>query len=169
MKKQEKPPPFVGLTTALVESPAWIAASPYCRCLYIALKALYRANKANTTNNNGSIFLGQRAAAAATGLSRPTIAYCFPELVHYGFIVKTKDGCLGSDGNGVAPHWKLPEVPTIDAPATMDFLRWNGVKYEREKKRKDEFPRRPRPKNRIPANGVDHPGQRRLPPPGQRR
>jgi hypothetical protein len=155
--KKEKLPPFVGLTTALVESPAWRAASPYCRCLYIALKALYRANKANTTNNNGSIFMGQRAAASATGISRPTIASCFDELAHYKLIVQTKPGCLGSDGNGMAPHWRLTEVPTIDAPATREFMTWDGVKFYRE----------PR-EIRIPANGVDRPGKRRLPPPGQR-
>ena len=33
----------------------------------------------------------------------------FRELQHYGFIVMTKLGCLGLDGKGKSPHWRLTE------------------------------------------------------------
>ena len=45
----------------------------------------------------------------------------------------TAPGCLGVEGKGKAPRWRLTELPTEDSP-TRDFLRWNGVKFRDQKK-----------------------------------
>lgn len=46
-------------------------------------------------------------------------------------------GCLGVNGKGKAPHWRLTEVSYMrgtssqgmeDMP-TMDFLKWKGVRF----------------------------------------
>jgi hypothetical protein len=48
-------------------------------------------------------------------------------------------GCLGAEGKGRAPHWRLTEVAHMrgtsskgmeDMP-TMDFLKWNGVRFSK--------------------------------------
>jgi hypothetical protein len=50
-----------------------------------------------------------------------------------------KAGCLGLNGKGRAPRWRLTEVAymrgtsskgTEDMP-TMDFLKWNGVPFSK--------------------------------------
>jgi hypothetical protein len=139
MKKTTRLPPFVPLLREMLASPAWRAMSPYARCLYMALKAQHTAK-----NNNGHIFLGQRGASEETGISRPKIAQCFRELMHYGFIVMTTPGCLGSDGNGKAPHWRLTELETSQGPATSDFKHWTGNRFR---------------KNKSPADILATPGQ----------
>src|SRR5262249_32754104 len=52
----------------------------------------------------------------------------------YGFIHMTTPGCLGVDGEGIAPHWRITECPAFDAKgkhmaATRDFERWDGVLF----------------------------------------
>jgi hypothetical protein len=59
----------------------------------------------------------------------------FRELQHYGFIVMTTRGCLGVDGKGKAPHWRLTELDHNGKPPSRDFARWNGVPFL-EKKQK---------------------------------
>jgi hypothetical protein len=57
----------------------------------------------------------------------------------------TSPGCLGVDGNGMAPHWRLTEVGYMNDPPTRDFGRWDGTKF------KDCVSRRRRPKEQNPV------------------
>jgi hypothetical protein len=43
----------------------------------------------------------------------------------------TQQGCLGVDGHGLAPHWRLTEVGYMNDPPTQDFLKWDGAKFRR--------------------------------------
>jgi hypothetical protein len=122
---KDKLPPFVPLLRETLTSAAWRAMSPYARILYIALKAQYSVK----SRNNGRIYRSVRDAMEDTGLSINTVARGFHELVHYGFIVMTNPGCLGVDGKGKAPHWRLTELGYMTDPPTRDFMRWDGVLF----------------------------------------
>ena len=126
--------PFVPVLKEMLSCPAWKTMEPSSRLLYIALKGRYGIE----IKNNGRIYLPVRIAAEETGLSFNTILRCFQEFRHYGFIVMTAGGCLGLDGHGKAPHWRLTELGYMKDEPTKDYLRWDGVLFET-------------PKNRIPT------------------
>jgi hypothetical protein len=42
----------------------------------------------------------------------------------------TSPGCLGVDGNGIAPHWRLTECGYMNDPPTHDFLKWDGTAFK---------------------------------------
>jgi hypothetical protein len=129
MKKPDKGrlAPFVPLLKETLASPAWRAMSHGARSLYVALKLRYSSN----FKNNGKIFLSQRDAIKEIGSGFEEIGNWFRELQHYGFIVMTQPGCLGVNGNGLAPHWRLTEVGFMNDQPTRDFLKWDGVKFQR--------------------------------------
>jgi hypothetical protein len=131
-RNQEKGrlPPFVPLLRETLATEAWRAMSPSARLLYVALKMRYSTN----IKNNGRLYLSVRLAAKELGLNKETIARGFHELQHYGFAVMTSAGCLGVDGRGKAPHWRLTEIGYMTDPPTRDFLRWDGVLYAPPKK-----------------------------------
>jgi hypothetical protein len=121
---------YLKLHLDILDAPAWRATSAAGRLLYIALRRRHNSKH----NNNGDIFISQREAAEELGLTRPTVAKCFRELEHFGFIVMTSPGCLGVEGKGKAPHWRLTELETADEPPTMDFKRWKGIRFQRKKR-----------------------------------
>jgi len=133
-------PPFVPLLKSTLESPAWRAMSHGAKVLYVSLKARYNSGQ----HNNGRIFLSQRAASRDVGSGFNEIARWFRELQYYGFTVMTSPGCLGVDGKGKAPHWRLTECGYMNDPPTRDFLRWDGTKF------KDSV----RPKKQNPATEI---------------
>ena len=124
--------PFIAVLKQTWQCPAWRAMSPSARLLYIALKGRYSF----TLRNNGRIYLSVRQAAKEIGLSKNTVAQAFRELQHYGFIVMTSGGCLGVDGRGKAPHWRLTEVGYMHDPPTHDFNRWDGSPFGDPEKQK---------------------------------
>jgi DNA-binding transcriptional MocR family regulator len=132
---------YLKLHLDILDAPAWRAMSAGARLLYIALRRRHNSKH----NNNGDIFISQREAAKELNLSRPTVAKSFQELEHYGFIVMTSAACLGVDGKGKAPHWRLTELDTATGPATMDFKRWNGISFKRQRRSQ------PRPRARLLA------------------
>jgi hypothetical protein len=105
------------------------------RSLYHLLRGFLRIDNAN----NGKVYRSHRDAAKDLGTrSTRAVAIWFSELEYYGFIVKTKEGCLGVEGEGVAPHWRLTECPSFNRrgehiAATRDFDRWDGVPFKRPK------------------------------------
>jgi hypothetical protein len=105
-KDKGRLPPFVPLLKETLDSPAWKAMSHGARSLYIALKRRYNGNN----HHNGRIYLSQREAANEIGSHTNQIARWFCELQQYGFIVMVKPGCLGVDGKGRAPHWRLTRI-----------------------------------------------------------
>jgi hypothetical protein len=73
------------------------------------------------------------------GVNKDSAAAWFQELEHYGFVVKTAGGCLGVDGKGKAPHWRLTELGYMGEPPTKDYLSWKGERFRHSRK------------NRIPS------------------
>jgi hypothetical protein len=63
----------------------------------------------------------------------PTTVASLRELQHYGFIVMTESGCLGVNGRGKAPHWRLTELGYMHEPPTKDFLKWDGELFYEQK------------------------------------
>jgi hypothetical protein len=121
-----------------MDSPAWRATSYGARCLYIHLKRRWSFKQ----RNNGRLFISQRDAQKEMGCThRDSIGGWFRELQHYGFIVMTEPGCLGVDGKGKAPHWRLTEEQwsggrngnTWMLP-TKDYLKWDGTKFRDDQK-----------------------------------
>lgn len=124
-------PPFVPLLIGTLDLPAWRALSHGAKALYLALKRQHNL----TTNNNGRIFLSQRRAQQQMRSNRSQLARWFRELQHYGFIVLVSPHCLGLDGKGKAPHWRLTEAGTnLEPMPTRDFLSWKGTKFSPAKK-----------------------------------
>jgi hypothetical protein len=145
-------PPFVPLLKRTLDSPAWRAMSFGARALYTSLKRRCFWPVKNTA------YLSYREAAAEVGCSKTRVGRWYRELEHFGFIVLAKHGCLGVEGKGKAPHWRLTELgktpktsPTgIREDPTNDFMKWDGTPFD------------PDAKNKIPATrggqGV-HPGK----------
>jgi hypothetical protein len=155
--------PFVALLKDTMAAPAWRAMSPQARVLFIALKARYSF----TLKNNGRIYLSLRQAADETGLDKDQVAHCFRELQYYGFVAQTEPGCLGVNGKGKAPHWRLTELGYMLDPPTREFRRWDGAKFHeqrRPKRHRDQARRLAElraatatKKSRIPSGPYRHP------------
>lgn len=137
--------PFVPLLTSTLDSPAWRAMSHGARSLYTALKRRYNING----HNNGHLYLSQRKAAGELGSHHNQIARWFRELRHYGFIVMHSPGCLGVEGKGRAPTWRLTELGYMNERPTRDFERWDGIPFGVGKKTK---PRAGKPAYPVPEN-----------------
>jgi hypothetical protein len=120
---------FVPMLIDTMTSPAWKAMSPYARVVYCALKSRY----GHKIRNNGRIYLSTRDGAEEMGFNDKTIARSLRELQHYGFIVMTEPGCLGVNGRGKAPHWRLTELGYMTDPPTKDFLKWDGEMFHEQK------------------------------------
>jgi hypothetical protein len=159
--------PFIPMLIPTMSSSAWRAMSPYGRIVYMALKSRYGFE----ARNNGRIYLSTRDGAEETGFNDKTIARSLRELVHYGFIVMTEPGCLGVEGRGKAPHWRLTELGYRGDPPTRDFLKWNGELFHEQKspeyyKRQDRRLAKLRAgqkQNPAPANGADCTSQWSIP------
>jgi hypothetical protein len=132
--------PFVPWLIDTSTAPAWLAMSAHARVVYMALKARYSIK----ARNNGRIYLSVRQAAKETGFNKDMGARCLRELAYYGFIVMTNPGCLGVDGKGKAPHWRLTELGYMTDPPTKDFLKWDGVIFHEQRRPSYYSTRRPR-------------------------
>jgi hypothetical protein len=126
---QNRLEPFVPMLLGTLDSDAWRAMSHGAKTLYICLKRRYFPKN----HNNGYMFLSQRDAAEEMRSHHNQIARWFRELQHYGFIVQTKPGCLGVEGRGKAPHWRLTELGYQKDPPTREFKRWEGTKFKNVK------------------------------------
>ena len=128
--------PFVPVDIEMMDSPAWRATSHGARWLYMHLKRRWSFRQ----KNNGRIFLSHLDAVKEMGGTPDSISRWFRELQHYGFIVMTEPGCLGVDGKGKAPHWRLTEAEGPGGRSgetwmlpTKDYLKWDGVPFEDER------------------------------------
>src|SRR5262249_44800123 len=142
--------------------PAWRAMSPYAREVYRVLKSRYGPN----IKNNGRIYLSDRDGAEETGFNKDTVGRALRELQHYGFTVMTKAGCLGLDGKGISPHWRLTELGYMHEPPTRDFQKWDGELFHEQKSprhymRKKQKPVRPNRTHCPAASDIQLSGQTR--------
>jgi hypothetical protein len=131
-KTKNRLPPFTPLFNETLDAPATRALSHGAFRLYVALKRQF--NHKVSERQNGRIYLSQRDAQQEIGSNREEIARWYRELQHFGFIVMTTPGCLGLEGKGKAPKWRLTELPYMGERATNDFLRWNEVPFRDQKK-----------------------------------
>ena len=105
MSKKDKGrlPQFVPLLHATLDCPAWRATSHGARSLYVALKR-------RVPRERNVAWVSYKDAIAELKSSKRKIADWFRELQHYGLIVLHSQGCLGTDGKGQSPHWRLTEL-----------------------------------------------------------
>jgi hypothetical protein len=121
---------FTPLRHEVLNSPAWKHTSFGARLLYIAL--LRRLSF--IAYNNGRVYLSTRNASQELGASQRIVCVWFRELVHYGFIVMTEPGSVGPKGR--ATRWRITDMSwgELDGKpllATKDYLKWDGVLFER--------------------------------------
>jgi hypothetical protein len=119
--------PFVPLYRLTKKQPAWLALSTGARMVYLELMANY-----NTRMEN-HVYLAARKGAELMGCDKKSIPRWLKELQHYGFIVMVEPGCLGVEGHGHAPTWRLTEMPYAGAAPTWEFMNWDGVLFESKK------------------------------------
>jgi hypothetical protein len=127
-RRRGKLPPFVPLIKATCATPAWRAMTYGAREVYRTL----RGQMANDASNNGKFYRSERDIAKEIGCnSNDSVSRWLQELEYYGFIEKTGDGFLGSDGRGIAARHRLTECATPDGKAaTRDFDKWNGNPFK---------------------------------------
>jgi hypothetical protein len=131
-ERRHRLPPFVPLLIDTLDQPAWRALSHGAQMLYVALRRRYSVRM----HNNGRLFLSQRMAEKELNSHHNQIARWYRELQHYGFIVLQVPGCLGVDGKGKAPHWRLTELGYMKELPTRDFTRWDGAPFKDRKKQR---------------------------------
>lgn len=106
-----------------METPAWQALSTTAQALYPWLKLEWRGPDAN---NNGSIQLSTRQAAARVGVGTDTAAEAFRDLQRKGFIVQTEPAYLGVEGAAKSPSYELTEIkmPGAEKDGRKLYLQW---------------------------------------------
>jgi hypothetical protein len=151
--------PFVALPLAILDAPAWRAMDFIARMLWVELRRKLR----HDFLNNGKIYLACRPAAKTIGANKETIAHRYAELEHYGFLRKTAEGFLGSDGRGIAAKYRFTDLAYGTHPPTGDFEKWDGELFTYAPRRggpKKQNPVRPRRTPRTAAPDMrTFPGQ----------
>jgi hypothetical protein len=122
-RKTRNKQPYVALLNETSDTAVWRALSHGARVLYASLKREY--NPGIQTRWDGRIDLSLRDAEERMGSKRGQIARWYRELQHYGFIVMTAPGCLGFEGKGKAPRWRLT--------GTTQALKWSRNRDQRER------------------------------------
>jgi hypothetical protein len=121
--------PFVPLLKDTMKTEAWKALSHGARSLYVALRARYNSRLQN------AVYLSIRVAHKELGSFSDidNVGRWFRELQYYGFIVMESGPCLGVEGKGKAPHWRLIEEWYLDRKPTRDYLNWDGEVFQEQK------------------------------------
>jgi len=119
--------PFVPILKNSMKVAAWRALSHGARSLFIALHCRYNYKTEN------AVYLSMRAASSELGSHKDRVTRWYHELDYYGFIRLVSPGCLGVEGRGKAPHWRLTDVCHAGQLPTRDFEKWDGTPfYERK-------------------------------------
>jgi DNA-binding transcriptional MocR family regulator len=138
----------------LMNTPAWKAASPTARSLYIEIKRRYNGS------NNGTIRLSHREAASLLNVTKNTVGRYYKELIRLGFLAMERGAFLGPDGTGETCHWRLTEETCNGQPPTKDFTRWRPEPATPKQKARPKLQdtasqdqgRFPQPSSEIEAN-----------------
>lgn len=105
----------------LMEEPAWRAMSPKAQMLYIWLRLEWKGQK---FNNNGRIRFSCRQAARKIGIGNNTAMRAFHETQAKGFVVVTKKGALGVEGEARGPSYELTDIGLPNKVARHLYLKW---------------------------------------------
>jgi hypothetical protein len=124
-RKRKSGGPFLLVPKNLMATPAWCAMSPWARLLWLDLRGWLR----NDDLNNGKVHRACRTAAKAIGANKDTIARRFFELEHFGFLRKTAEGFLGSDGHGIAAKYRFTDLAYGTHAPTRDYEKWDGSPF----------------------------------------
>jgi hypothetical protein len=125
-RKRKNKGPYIPLPKAIMATPAWHTMSFGARLLWIELRGRLR----NDQLNNGKVFRSCRDAAEALSTkSTRSIVRWYQELEHYGFLHKTNEGFLGSDGHGIAAKYRFTDLAHGTHPPTRDFEKWEGESF----------------------------------------
>lgn len=120
-KQKDRLPQFTPLLHRTLDSPAWLALSPYAKALYPALKRRTGAHGAK----NGRASMSVREAAEYLGCNKNTAGKAFADLQAKGFAIPRTIGTLGTAGMGNATEWRLPELGTPEnLTPTREFEEW---------------------------------------------
>lgn len=98
---------FTKLLRSVTNTPAWRNLSSHAKVLLLELKFEWKGPKAN---NNGSISLSTRQAAARLAVSLQTTSKAFQDLQAKGFIVVTEIGHPGVYGAARCHKYELTEI-----------------------------------------------------------
>ncbi len=112
---------FTNLQRLLLETEAWRALSPKAQMLYIWLRFEWKGPK---FNNNGHIKLSCRQAAKRIGIGINAAMRAFHELQAKGFVVITRLGALGVEGEARGPCYKLTELGLPNEMPKKLYLKW---------------------------------------------
>lgn len=91
-----------------METEAWRSLSSTAQALYVWLRLEWKGKR---FNNNGSIKLSDRQGARVMGRTKNTVNRAGHDLQAKGFIIVTKLGCLGTEGEGVSHEYEITELP----------------------------------------------------------
>jgi len=108
---------------SIMETPAWRALSPKAQMIYIWLKLEWKGAR---YNNNGKIRLSYRQAAARVGIGTNTAMRGFHELQAKGFILVTRLGALGVEGEARGPSYELTEIGCPHQEPRRLFNKWRS-------------------------------------------
>lgn len=128
-RRKVKDGKFTIVTLNLMDTPAWRALSTKAQALYPWIKMEWKGPK---RNNNGTISLSCRAAAAKMSVTPNTAAAGFRELQKKGFIVVTRPSYLGTEGEARLQLYEITELvmPESKAPRHL-YARWKeGSDFE---------------------------------------
>lgn len=123
------------LQRRMMESDAWKSLSPKAQMLYIWLRLEWKGPK---FNNNGKIRLSCRQAAAKIGIGVNAAMRAFHELQAKGFVVVTKLGALGVEGEARGPTYELTDIGLPGQRARLLYAQWKeGRDFEVIRHRKN--------------------------------
>lgn len=117
---------FLSLPFWVMETPAWLALSPNCIVVLLAI-----AKRFNGVNNGriafgvrSGIFVpagGKQLVEKPFGLSRFQVARALDEAVDAGFLACTQDATFHQ--KRLVREWRLTWLPSNGQPATKDFAK----------------------------------------------
>jgi hypothetical protein len=142
---------YTAFPRAIEKQPAWKAMSPYARLVWLRLRGWLRGDGLN----NGKIGAPCRQFGEELGFDKDTVARALIELEHYGFIIKTAPGFLGSDGYGIFAKYRFTDLAHGTHSPTRDYEKWEGEKFvytPRKPGRKKQKP--------VPSEGTTCPAGR---------
>lgn len=117
----EKLAAFTPMLHHVVDSPAFQSLTPLAECLYWRLcrRAGYKGSR------NGEVFYSVREVATEFAVNKDTASAAFHLLQARGFIVPTRIGSLGIEGQGRATTWRLTDFPVPGDPRpTREYQSW---------------------------------------------
>lgn len=109
----------------LLSSDAWRALSPKAQMIFIWLRLEWKGDK---YSNNGNIRLSYRQAARCLGISVNAAMRGFHELQAKGFVVVTRLGALGVEGEARGPTYELTDIKMPNAAPRNLYLKWRPGK-----------------------------------------